>query len=57
MIVVLKRQINDAKKFTIGFMELVLQKDELRKELEVESNREEQAQIQANISRIEREFN
>ena len=37
--------------------ELVLEKDELKRELEAESNREEQAQLQANISRIEREFN
>ena len=37
--------------------ELVLEKDELKRELESESNREEQAQLQANISRIEREFN
>ena len=37
--------------------ELVLEKDELKKELELESDREEQAQIQASISRIEREFN
>ena len=37
--------------------ELVLEKDELKRELESESNLEEQAQLQANISRIEREFN
>lgn len=37
--------------------ELVLEKDELKKEYELETNNDQQKQIQQSISRIEREFN
>lgn len=37
--------------------ELVLEKDELKKEYELETNKDQRKQIQQSISRIEREFN
>ena len=37
--------------------ELVLEKDELKKEYELETSKDQQKQIQQSISRIEREFN